>query len=55
MKRWLAILGPQQVVLISNTRTRNTEIFLKIMKGEEGARKKKRNPGLSNEMRVLKL
>ena len=54
MKRWIAILGPEQVVLISNTRTRNTENFYNIMKGEEGAGKKK-NPELSNEKRVLKL
>ena len=37
MKRWLAILGPQQVVLISNTHTEND---FKIKKGQEGVGKK---------------
>ena len=40
MKRWIAILGPQQVVLISNTHTRNTENYLKIKRGQEGVGKK---------------
>ena len=35
MKRWLAIQGPQQVVLISNTHTRNTENYFKIKRGQE--------------------
>ena len=35
MKRWLAILGPQQVVLISNTHTQNTENYFKIKRGQE--------------------
>ena len=40
MKRWLAIQGPQQVVLISNTHTRNTENYFKIKRGQEGVGKK---------------
>ena len=40
MKRWLAILGPQQVVLIRNTHTRNTENYFKIKRGQEGVGKK---------------
>ena len=39
MKRWLAILGPQQVVLISNTHTSNTENCFKIKRGQEGVGK----------------
>ena len=37
MKRWIAILGPQQVVLISNTHThhKNTENYFKIKRGQE--------------------
>ena len=37
MKRWIAILGPQQVVLISNT---HTEKYVKIKRGQEGVGKK---------------
>ena len=40
MKRWLAILGPEQVVLISNTHTRNTENYFKIKWGQEGVGRK---------------
>ena len=42
MKRWLAILGPQQVVLISNTHThhKNTENYFKIKREQEGVGKK---------------
>ena len=38
MKRWLAILGPQQVVLISNTHT--PENYFKIKRGQDGVGKK---------------
>ena len=37
MKRWLVILGPQQVVLIRNT---HTERYFKIKRGQEGVEKK---------------
>ena len=42
MKRWIAILGPQQVVLISNTHTpgKHRDFYLKIKRGQEGVRKK---------------
>ena len=36
MKRWLTILGLQQVVLISNTHTSNTEICFKIKRRQKG-------------------
>ena len=37
MKSWIAVLGPQQVVLISNTHTEN---YFKIKRGLEGLGKK---------------
>ena len=42
MKRWIAILGPQQVVLISNTHTpgKHRDFYLKIKREQEGVRKK---------------
>ena len=40
MKRWIAILGPEQVILISNTHTRNTENYFIIKRGQEGVGKK---------------
>ena len=36
MKSWLAILGPQQVVLIRNTHTEN---YFEIKRGQEGVLK----------------
>ena len=46
MKSWIAILGPEQVVLISNTHTRNTENYFKIKMGQEGLGK---NEALVNQ------
>ena len=37
MKGWLAILGPQQVILISNTHTEN---YFMIKRAQEGLGKK---------------
>ena len=36
MKRWIAILGPQQVVLISNTHASNTENYFKTKRRQDG-------------------
>ena len=47
MKRWIAILGPEQVILISNTHTQNTENYFKIKRGQE-----RRKPWLTNEKMV---
>ena len=44
MKIWLAILGPQQVVLIRNTHTEN---YFKIKRGHAGSGRKDCSLGLA--------
>ena len=47
MKRWIAILGPEQVVLIRNAHTEND---FKISRGQEGVGSRK--PWLTDEKMV---